>query len=139
MSLNAVIDRNALRKKVDLEVQQLSFTERQFVKTIVTVQPDCPLWLREQLVLALSGCVELEPTSPVAQAVMALTVSCSQQSEMETCQVVAQRELLRALDLTEKVVVAAEFLQRLITDIASTISEGPIDIDDNFVNRNVHV
>jgi hypothetical protein len=127
------VDRTALKEKLDWEVQKLTHAERQFVKAIVSAQPDCPTWLREQILLSLGGRVNLEPTSPVAQAVAELSLSCGDLANTKTCEVVAHRELLKALDSTDKVVIAAEFLQHLVSDLVHEISSDSGRSGNSFV------
>ena len=126
---SGIVDSNAVKKKVDLEVRQLSSIERQFVKAVVICLPDCPLWFREQVLLSLSGGTDLDPTSPAFEAIKTLTVGHLRRPEIATSEIVAQRELLHALNLTEKVVIAAEFLKRLAADISLSITK-----DESFIS-----
>jgi hypothetical protein len=134
-----VIDPSALRKTLDWETQQLTHVERQFVKAIASIQPACPKWLREQVLLSLSEVDDLEPTSPLAQAVTVLTLSCEKQANISACDVDAQRELLKALDLINSVVIAAEFLRRLVFDLSLRISIDSGGSSSNFGVRNTRV
>jgi hypothetical protein len=73
--------------------------------------------------LSLFDVGNIEPASPVAQAVTALTLSCGKQANAKACEDIVHRELLKALDSTDTVVAAAEFLKRLVFDLSLTISD----------------
>jgi hypothetical protein len=105
------------------DIEALPSAAAPLVGALISLQDGLPAWLSSFLMAQLSARADLSVVSPAAEAVMRLS-AFSAYGDMAFAQreIQLQFELLKAMALDDKVLVAAAFMSRLADRLSAAVA-----------------